>query len=206
MAYKDNWLRHFFVMLTGGGRELSRDFWNRENIWDPTVPIRYRWLKLVWVQFASVLTQITLPLLALLALSSVIKGPPSVEFILLFVGGITTFGTLGLLVIEVASYICAVRRTVRSKAGGTKVFDSTTSSEGNRGSADHISQLAVENEADPEISEADKQWSEESPSTSLVVEPQVLKTELGNALLENQDGRPVLVIRTPKPPTQEGAP
>lgn len=94
MAYKNNWLRHLFAFATGEGYsdELARDFCH-EDLWEPSKPVRWRWLKLVWVYSVSVLAQVTLTGLVVGVLVSLFKpAPPHVW--LFFIGGATMLGLI----------------------------------------------------------------------------------------------------------------
>lgn len=60
MAYSENWFRHLTAGFTGEGlsQELARDFWPEEDLWDISQPIRFLWLKLLWVYVMSIVTQV----------------------------------------------------------------------------------------------------------------------------------------------------
>jgi len=62
-----NWLRHSLALLTGesASRELTREFWPKEDLWSASSLIRFHVVKLIWVYAASIIVQSTLPLLVI---------------------------------------------------------------------------------------------------------------------------------------------
>lgn len=114
MAYRDNWLRHFFACLTGegGSKVLARDFCS-EDLWEPNKLVRWRWLKLVWVYSLSVLTQITLLLLVLAAVISLFR-PVPLRWWLIGVGGVSAVSWVFAVLFATAEWIDLRRKSTSS--------------------------------------------------------------------------------------------
>jgi hypothetical protein len=114
MAYKDNWLRHLFAFATGEGYsdKLARDFWD-EDLWGPNKPIRWRWLKLVWVYSVSVLAQVTLPLLVGYTVINLFKAIPF-RWWMIGVGGVSAGGLVFAILFAATAYIDQRRKSTFS--------------------------------------------------------------------------------------------
>jgi len=187
MAYRDNWLRHFFAGVTGNGgsRELARDFCSGEDIWNPTMPVQHRWLKIIWVSFASNLAQLTLPLLLMFGLSVVIMGPISLDFVLLIASSITAIGTIGLVFIEVLNYAFAKRRLALDLNSISPAQDTTCSTTSASQPAERL----------PDVDDT----LPTSPRTSRMVDtPDTNKLDLGSASMAISDGKATLTVKREK--------
>ena len=87
-AYRSNWLRHTLAPLTGEGlnQHLLRHFWRQsEDLWSATANVSNRWLKLLYVYFASVGSQMIVPLF--------------LGWLLFWVSGRSTLGSLGVVIL-----------------------------------------------------------------------------------------------------------
>ena len=106
MAYRDNWLRHLMAPFTGegGSNALARDFWRAdEDLWTVEHDVRWRWLKLVWVYSASVVSQVTFVGVIAFAIIGLFK-LVSLPTWWIGVGGVTAAGLLFAVVIATASW------------------------------------------------------------------------------------------------------
>ena len=119
MAYSDNWFRHLMAPFTGEGlsNALARDFWrDDEDLWSVEQSVEWRWLKLLWVYAASVVSQVTLVLLVVVAIISLFDEVP-LKWWWISVGG----GTAAMLLFAVlcatsaALDIWRIRRRAASK-------------------------------------------------------------------------------------------
>jgi uncharacterized protein (DUF2062 family) len=113
MAFKDNWRRHVLSLLEegteeGASRELDRDFWPKEDIWDPAVRTQYRWLKFLWVSFARSAISAGFPM-AVLCFIMYFFGL-TVAFAVFAVSTLTLFGTLIFFLSEMAVFWIAYRK------------------------------------------------------------------------------------------------
>jgi hypothetical protein len=90
MAYKDNWRHHFWSGYTGqASKELEQDFW-KEDLDDPAIRVRYRWLKWLWVSFASAATSIGFSTAVLFY----VVGNMTLKLSVLWIGALTISTTL----------------------------------------------------------------------------------------------------------------
>jgi len=191
MSYKKNWLRHFFAGLAAdGSKELDRDFWSNEDIWNPFTSVRYRWLKLIWVCFASTVTQIVFPGLVMLILSSFFMRSLSIEFVILFTGGLAIFGTFLFFLIQVIVYNIALYRMKWSLKSGS----SNTSEQEVPLNDDSIVPIKPEQKTRP-ITE---NYRQKVPLASLVVSPPKPIMETDGARLERHNERLILVVSSSK--------
>ncbi len=117
MAYGDNWLQHLTAPLTGrgGSKTLARDFWPSEDLWNPELPIRRRYLKLVWVYALSVLTQFSVLSFVICILIHFFYKPLPFKFWMIIVGGGTIILWAFLSLIAVAECVGIARNTRESK-------------------------------------------------------------------------------------------
>lgn len=107
MAYSDNWLRHLAAPFTGEGlsNALARDFWRSdEDLWSVEHPVNWRWLKLMWVYAASVVSQATFSLLVAAAIISLFKEVP-LKWWWIAVGGVTVMMLLFAVLVATSTYI-----------------------------------------------------------------------------------------------------
>jgi hypothetical protein len=106
VAYRENWLRHLVSVLRGESysNELAHDF-TREDLWDPRKPVRARWSKLVFVYFASALTQTALPVMLVGTLITLFQDEGSMFWWCIGAGVTTLFGLLTAIVIGTATYV-----------------------------------------------------------------------------------------------------
>lgn len=114
MAYKDNWLRHFFACVNGEAwsNTLARDFWD-EDLWELNKPIRWRWAKMLWVYSVSVIAQITLPGLLMATVISLFK-PVPFRWWLIGVGGMSAVGLVFAFLFATTAYIDQCRKSTSS--------------------------------------------------------------------------------------------
>jgi hypothetical protein len=117
MAYSDNWLRHLMAPFTGEGlsNALARDFWRSdEDLWSIERPVDWRWLKLMWVYAASVVSQGTFVLLIAMAVISFFKEVPLMWW-WISVGGMTVAMLLFAVLVATSTYIDIWRARRRSR-------------------------------------------------------------------------------------------
>lgn len=119
MAYRDNWLRHLMAPFTGEGlsNALARDFWRAdEDLWSVEHDVRWRWLKLIWVYSASVVSQGTFVLGIAFAVINLFK-PVSLPTWWIGIGGVTAALLLFAVFVATASWldIWRVRRHWKAK-------------------------------------------------------------------------------------------
>lgn len=118
MAYRDNWLRHLLAPFTGEGLSnfLARDFWSRqEDLWEPAAPVRWRWVKLVWVYAASVFAQFTFAIIIAGTVIEFFKDVPAYLWWIV-VGGGTAAMLLFAILVATATYVDIRRKARRSAA------------------------------------------------------------------------------------------
>jgi hypothetical protein len=116
MAYSDNWLRHLMAPFTGEGlsNTLARDFWRSdEDLWSVEQPVDLRWLKLVWVYTASVVSQGTFAMLIIGAIICLFKDVPLIWW-LISVGGVTVAMLLFAVLVATSTYVDIWRARRRS--------------------------------------------------------------------------------------------
>lgn len=116
MSYRDNWPRHLLAPLTGNGlsNSLARDFWTREDLWDPRAAVTKRWLKLLWVYLMSVITQVTIPCAFIAMIVSMFKEVP-LRWWLIGIGGPSAFAIVLAVLVATATCIDINRR---ARSGG----------------------------------------------------------------------------------------
>ena len=100
------------LMGEGLSDALARDFWRvDEDLWSAERPVRFRWLKLVWVYMASVVAQCTFALLLIMFVISLFEKVPPVWW-LISVGGVTCGMLLFSILVATSTWIdiCRVGR------------------------------------------------------------------------------------------------
>lgn len=98
--------RHLLASFTGEGgcRDLARDFYRKENIWDPEIEVPYRWAKLAWVNFAAAVTQLLIPGIIVFLFSYFIKGPFPLQIGVYVVGGMFLVVFIFLMTVQFFEY------------------------------------------------------------------------------------------------------
>lgn len=117
MSYRANWRRHMVATLTGNGfsDELARDFWPAgEDLFDPSVRIRWRWAKLVYVHCVSAIVQITVPLVLAGVAITVFKNG-SLTWYLIVLGAATALGLLFALLLATWAYLTIIKQAHRKR-------------------------------------------------------------------------------------------
>ena len=107
MAYRKNWLRHLMAPFIGEGLSnvLARDFWrDDEDLWSVEQPVDWRWLKLLWVYAASVVSQVTVVLSIAAATIGFFKEIP-LKWWWISVGGATAAMLLFAVLVATCTYI-----------------------------------------------------------------------------------------------------
>lgn len=117
MAYSDNWLRHLMAPFIGEGlsNALARDFWRSdEDLWSVERPVNLRWLKLMWVYAASVVSQSTFALMIAAAIISLFDDVP-LKWWWISVGGVTVAMLLFAVFVATSTHIDISRARRRSE-------------------------------------------------------------------------------------------
>jgi len=111
MSYAQNWFRHLVAPFTGegGSRLLARDFWPGEDLWSTGAVAKRLWAKLLLVYAASVIAQVTAPLLIALAAIDLVKGVP-LKWWFIVVGGGTILGVGLALLWATVDYVSVTRQ------------------------------------------------------------------------------------------------